>query len=431
MADAIINSLAWRHPHVDLHGVVDLDGELDPALLADSLGRLIQDFAVLGCCYEPGWWRDRWVPWHGQPSDLVTTTDAGKDLAGATRAQVARTFDTRTAPPIRLALLSHPGGCRLLVSAPHMVADGGGMKALLATLGAHMRGQPPALPPGQDRGLLQALRGVRARDLPRLGVELAREAIRPLSMLAVRRFTRTFAPGSGDPAPHWRTLRLESEAAGQFHAFCQQNNATINDGLVAATARLAARRADRGPVGVGYTIDLRRYLDPPLALVTNMHAVSQAVLPRAAMAGPARAVRAASDYIGEQKRKLIGLSYALLPSLGMGWLPHGLLRWTGRKFISSLLGTMTRVLAMTNVGPLDEALAPLGAQVRQASILGPFVHGLGIPTITATGFRGSLTLNVCASTTLAPGAVGAFTDELEQELGSFCRRPLPDGTTPA
>ncbi len=419
MADAIINSLAWRHPHVDLHGVLDLTEPLDPGRLTQALTRLMEDFPVLGCCYAPGWWRDRWIPWDGRPADLIHAEDASPDLQSATLCQVTRTFDTRSAPPIRLAQLSHPGGCRLLVSAPHMVADGGGMKALLATLTAHLTGQTPATPPGNDRGLLQALRGIRARDLPRLFVELGREAIRPLSMLAVQRFKRTFAPGAGEPAPHWRTLRLEPETAQQFHAFCRQHGATINDGLVAATARMAARRADQGPVGVGYTIDLRRYLDPPLALVTNMHAVSQAVLARASMAAPDLAVRAASDYIGEQKRKLIGLSYALLPSLGMGWLPHGLLRWTGRKFISSLLGTMTRVLAMTNVGSMDEAVTPLGDQVQGASILGPFVHGLGIPTITATGYQGSLTLNVCASTTLAPEAVDSFADELDAELKNF------------
>ena len=131
---------------------------------------------------------------------------------------------------------------------------------------------------------------------------------------------------------------------------------------------------------------------------------------------PATTLQAVSDRIGEQKRRLPGLAYTLLPLVVIGWLPHGLLRRAGRVVLNNVLSSINRALAITNIGALDETLAPLGEEVEAASVIGPFVHGLPVPLVTATGFRRELTLHVEATGTLAEQALDDYAEELREVL---------------
>jgi NRPS condensation-like uncharacterized protein len=80
--------------------------------------------------------------------------------------------------------------------------------------------------------------------------------------------------------------------------------------------------------------------------------------------------------------------------------------------INRLLSYFGRALVLTNIGPMDRALNPFGDDALRASIVGPFVHGAETPVVTATGFRGALTLNVCASGNLERGGVAAYSREI-------------------
>jgi NRPS condensation-like uncharacterized protein len=139
-------------------------------------------------------------------------------------------------------------------------------------------------------------------------------------------------------------------------------------------------------------------------------------IPRDRLGEPLSALREVSRRIGEHKRRLPGLSYSLLPLILFGWLPHGLLRLAGRRLLTRLMGFIGRALAVTNIGSLDEALAPLGDDATAASIIGPFVHGLALPIVTATGFRGTVTLQVGSTGTLAEVSLGRFAADLARLL---------------
>lgn len=375
---------------------------------------MIEVFPVLGCRYRASWWRDRWLPWQGDVAALVHV-ERVDDLEAATREQVARPFDHVTAPTWRLAALEHDRGSRLVISLHHMTGDGGGVKALANVVVSSLCGVEPSPEPTASRSMLAPARGLRLRDLPILALEFVREGLQPLSMLRVRKLRRAFPRGDGDPTPSWRTVALRGEPARAFVASCKALGATINDGLVAAVARMAAGRGEKGPVAAGYTVDLRRYL-PPSSRITNLHGVSLVVLPRRRVGDPTGTLQAISDRIGEQKRRLPGLAYTLLPLVAIGWLPHGLLRRVGRLVLNNVLSSINRALAVTNIGALDETLAPLGEDAVSASIVGPFVHGLPVPVITATGFRGELTLHVEATGTLAPEALDELAEELTDAL---------------
>jgi NRPS condensation-like uncharacterized protein len=416
MADALIRGMADRCGHLHLHLVVDLRRGFTETALEAAVAGLIDDYPVLGCRYVPHPWRDRWEPWGGEVGGLISRERVDGPLEVATARHVDRPFELEATPPFRVAFLEHGAGCRLMLSVHHMVADGGGLKAMANDVAARLSGVAPDPRPGCARGFGEALRAIRARDLPRLGLEAAREALRPLSMLRVHALDRRFERDALGVMPRWRTVSLRDAEAARFADRCRGVGATLNDGLVATVARLAAARGHRGPVAAAYTIDLRRHLAAPRALVTNLHAVAVVTARRDALASPEAAIRAISKAIGEQKRRLFGLSYVALPALAFGWLPHGLLRRASGIVVDRLLAPMRRALALTNIGALDRALAPFGADACDASILGPFVRGLDAPVVVATGFKGSLTLHVCAAGHVAVTALDEVAAGLGDEL---------------
>jgi len=418
LTEVVLHGLEDRCRHAQLHLLVDLKRTFSRDQLVAAATRAIQEFPVLGSRYQPSAWKDRWVRWEGDIGELVDVVDAADDIDGETLRRAARVFDHERKPSFRLTLLEREGGSRLVISAHHSVADGGGIKALAAVIAASLNAVPPSPPPAPDRELLAAARGLRFRDLPVLVSELVRHSLTPLWILRVRRLRRRFEgsdAGDGDDL-RWSPVFLDPDETRTLQTLCRDHGATLNDGLVAAVARLGATLGDCGPVATGYTIDLRRYLPRPAALVTNMHAVSVVVLSRKSLLSPVGSLHAAAEAIGEQKRRLLGMAYVLLPTLTIGWLPHGLLRLAGRVMIANLLSWVNRAPAVTNIGSLDEALAPFGDDAVAASILGPFVDDLAIPVVVATGFRGTLTLHVCGCSGLQPDAVTEYAAELREAL---------------
>jgi NRPS condensation-like uncharacterized protein len=327
-----------------------------------------------------------------------------------------RRFPVDGEPPIRLALLEHRSGARLVVSLNHMVADGVGALAVAHVIASGLVGAEPDPPVGLNRRLSQVLGGVRLRDLPILLAELLRESVRPLAILRVPRTAAHFAGAAAGPGPHYRELRLRGEVAARFAEHCREHGATINDGFVAALARIAASRGAQGPVAVGYTIDLRRYLPQPRSVATNLAGVSLVVVRRERIGDATETLLEVSRLIGAQKRRLPGLGNALLPAASFGWMPHGLLRVFGRWVVGRLASYFGRALVLTNIGAMDRALAPFGAHALRASIAGPFVHGVDTPVLTVTGFRGELTATVCASGNLAPEGIASYARELGEAL---------------
>jgi NRPS condensation-like uncharacterized protein len=420
MVEVVVHALEHHHPHVHLHLLVDLERSLELDELRRALAGLVAAFPVLGCRYVPGWWRDRWVPWEGDLASLCHR-EVVEDVEPACYAWAQRPMRYLEEPTVRLAFFAHGaeggGGGRLVLSLHHMVADGGGVKAAGAVLAALLCGVDPQPAPSDDRALWRVARSLRPGDLPILAGEMLRESVSPLWMLRVRRLDYAEPTGPGGPDPHWRPVRLDRAAGARLLEACRERGATINDALVAAVARMAARRSEAGPVMVAYTVDLRRYLREKRAQVTNLAGVNMVLLERGAAGSAAAALGAVNAAIGEQKRRLIGLGYALAPAFTIGWLPHGLLRWAGAFVIRQILRRFDRAIAVTNIGSLDEALAPFGDHAVAASITGPFIHGIRVPVITATGFRGELTLQVVATATHSREDLETFATELEATVG--------------
>lgn len=407
VVEVVFAGLEGAFPHVHLHLLVDLDRSFDLPQLERALRDLVDAFPVLGCRYRAGWWRDRWVPWNGDLSGRVQVQQV-RDVEAATRALVRCPWRAALELPVRLTFLRHGDGGRLVLSLHHMAADGGGAKAAGAVLAASLAGVAPEPSPTSDRRLSAVARSLRLRDLPVLALELVREGLLPLSMLRVRQLEPPWTAGDGSSLPIWRTVSCPAERPA---------GVTVNDLLVAALLRVALRRSPRGPIGAAFTVDLRRFLRDARARVTNLAGVTMVVLPRRRV--EADVLAATSAAIGEQKRRLPGLPYMLGPALFLGWLPHGLMRRVGASIVRMALRRGARAPVLTNIGPLDEALAPLGETVRAASVVGPFLHGSPVPLVTATGFAGELHLQVGGTGTFAAEALEGYAEGVQRALAEL------------
>jgi len=419
LVEPLVDGVTWgslRHLH--LHMLVDLRRTFSRVALEEAAGAVLAAFPVLGCRYRRSWWRDRWVPARVEIADLVLVKAvAEQEIDEATRAWVDQPYDPVSEPPFRVAFFEQPRGGRLVISVHHMLADGAGALAVAHLLTAHLAGVAPRKPVSRERSFLQVARGLRCGDLPLLLTELVREGLQPLTILRVRRRDRRILPGSrGRSSPHWRTLELSEERARRFADRCKAAGATINDGLVAAIAGVAAGYTGHGPVAAGYTIDTRRYLAVPSLVVANLAGVALVVLPRRSLREGGSALAAAARACRSQKRRLPGLALNLLTILLLGWLPHGLIRRCGGGVLGVLRSYLERALAVTNIGSLDADLAPLGDDVVRASVLGPFLGGISAPILTVTGFRGSLTLHACDGSGLDGAGLESYLGRIERAL---------------
>jgi NRPS condensation-like uncharacterized protein len=404
LAEAIMSGIAGDHPHMHLHVVLDLRRAFDREALDDAARAVQRAFPVLGSRHERRWWRDRWVALDEDPARRVHHDAIAEDeLQRATEAWVARELDVETEAPWRALALTHDAGCRLIVTVHHFVGDGAGALAVANVFLAQLFEQPPRAPAGTDRSLGQIFRGLGLRDLPTVLAELWREAFKPAALIGTAPVR--FAGGSGTGAPRWRTLSFDVGETERFASACRQQDATVNDGLVATLARVKRGEGAGARVGVAYTIDTRRYLPEPVNVVTNLPAVELVALDADDLEHPATAIRAAARCTASQKRRLPGIAYNLLPFLTLWWMPHGAMRRVGALFIERLLGFVGRVMVLTNLGSLDDHLAPAGEDLLGAHVVGPFVGRVDVPVVTATGFRGTLTLAVGANGRLATSAL--------------------------
>ncbi len=415
LAEAVMSGIAGDHPHMHLHVVLDLRRAFDREALGDAARAVQRTFPVLGSRHERRWWRDRWVALGEDPARRVHHDVIAEDgLQRATEAWVARELDVETEAPWRVLALSHDAGCRLIVTVHHFVGDGAGALAVANVFLARLFERPPRAPAGTDRSLGQIFRGLGLRDLPTVLAELWREAFKPAALVGTSPVR--FAGGSDTRAPRWRTLSFDVDETARFTDACRAADATVNDGLVATLARVKRSEGPSARVGVAYTIDTRRYLREPFNVVTNLPAVELVALDAGDLEDPAAAIRAAARCTASQKRRLPGIAYNLLPFLTLWWMPHGAIRRVGALFIERLLGLVGRVLVMTNLGAMDDYLAPAGEDLDRAHVVGPFVGRVDVPVVTATGFRGTLTLAVGANGRLATSALDAHTSAVRSAI---------------
>lgn len=406
---------------VQLHMVVDLNEPFSMAELGEAAAATEASFPILACRYQPGWWRDRWI----EDPDLAPAVEevrADDDLETATLGLVRRGMDPRSVRPWRVVQIRTAGASRLVVSIAHMLTDANGALVVVRQLARHLAGEPtePAWPDGpMDRGMGQLLRALRLRDLPSLLGQAASEALLPLRYLRLARPAAPWPINAGHGGRElYRTVAVAVGDGSPMRSRCRRLGCTVNDALVATLALLNRGLFGRGDLGNMFTVNLRKLLPDDRPRIANLSGMAMVALPRDLVTDLDTTAAEVSRRIGRKKRRFVGLP-PLIANFSMAWvLPHALARVFIGLWLRYAMAVMNRGLTVTNIGAMDPYLAPLGDRAVDASMIGPFLHTMGAPLITAAGFRGRLALQVAGF----DGACQVQLDQVAQALHERIRQ---------
>jgi NRPS condensation-like uncharacterized protein len=398
-----------RYGDIGIHAVIDLARTFSKGELERAMAATLADFPVLDHRYVTGLWRDRWLPVAGPVSDAVHVEDT-IDVEARTAAWVRRPLDATRERQLRLVALTRPGGQRIVLTITHLAVDGAGIAAVGHVLGAHLYGVRPAVPVEPRRDVWHALEGLRWFHWLQVARGLASAALRPIRQYAAAPRERPYPAEPGAEAS-WRHVVVPKEHLEETRRRCA--NATVNDVLIAAFARVAGGRSSDGPVVVTYTMDLRRYGKAARLTAANTSSILSAIVPRHALTDLETAARAVSEVTARDRENLAGPAFLLGPyALAVG-APHGLARGLVQLLSPAMVDLpLERGLLVTNVGRIDDGLLAFGEDLQAVRIVGPSVRGMPVPVVVAFGFRGALHLELFAG----PGLGERALDELEREI---------------
>ncbi len=381
-----------------LHVAIDLREPFEAGELQRAAEATEAAFPILGCHYQAGSWRDRWIAAPESSALRVDDRHAPDGVEAATEALVREEPDPTARRPWRVTQLRGPDTCRLVVTVSHMLADAAGALTVVRELAAHLTGEPPHPSWGErgmPRGLGQVVRALRLRDLPRLALETVLFMRLPFQFLGMARPREPWADNLGRAGRAvCRTIIVDVADGSPFKDRCRDLGCTINDALVALLAMLNGALFGRGAVGNFFTINFRPYFSDGLPRVANLSGIDIVSLPRPSVGDFAATAGAVAERTRRLKQRFAGLPAVLSNHASLMVAPHGLVRLVIRLWARWACALLNRGLLVTNIGALDPYLAPLGERATAASLVGPFMPGFAAPVITASGFRGRLTLRI-------------------------------------
>lgn len=183
--------------------------------------------------------------------------------------------------------------------------------------------------------------------------------------------------------------------------------ATINDGLLAEAIGIAGMLSNGRHGAAFYTINLRRYLRERRPVVGNLSGFLAVRTGRRGIADRALRLDTVHNRTSAHKAGIPGLGSNLLPILLFGWLPHGLLRMVARGLRKGFLMLGRRALVMTNVGTIDDYLAPIEPLLDDAWMTSPSFPGFPSPISLVSSFRGRVNVAVGRGDGRLPSSVVA------------------------
>jgi len=410
LADAGLHGSVERFGDLCVHGVLDMRRSFERDELERAVHATVEDFPILGCLYEPRFFRDQWVPARAPISEMVHV-GTGHDIERETNEWTERSIDPRRERSLRVVLLPKSEGCRLVCSISHWATDGAGMAAVGHVFGAHLYGVRPALPVEPRRDLRRTLDGLKLRHVPVLARDLASSLLQPWRVWEAGPRNRPYPAEPSDKLLS-KQIVIDKATLEALQERCGKH-VRVNDLLVAVMSMVAAKRSSYGPVSVLYTMDLRRFSRTPHLSVANVSSIMTTIVPRQATENFVDAVRAVEKVTKHHRESLAGPAFLLLPMLLTGAAPHGLVRRMLPAVQPILVDLpVSRGFIFTNVGKLDQGLGPWADDIVNLRIVGPNVKGIAAPAIVAFGLRGQIYLELIAP----PGLGRQALDELESEL---------------
>ncbi len=382
-----------------LHLSVDLSCTLTKIQLENAISKAIEQFPILGCRYKENFWRDQWVPDRETSAErILSMRSTQEDFDKLTIRRLPEHIDAKTSWPWRVTCIGSENKTRLIISILHQVTDAAGAFSVIHALGGFLMdsSSAPQKPGEMDRGLWQVVKATRLRDLLWVLVLTPIEWLRPMVLAPF--LAKTAVPCS-DHSPDtekrmFKTVKVDMNSDSVLRKTCKKSDGTINDALIAALAIVNKQTSTKGNISGIYTINLRQHLKDDTPQPTNLSVLTMLSFRRKHVGDLEHTIGLAAKETKRQKKQKIGMPF-LFGILCASWLPHFFVRLFTKALAGYAVFAATRGMMVTNIGPIDKYLAPFGDLATDASLIGPYIKGLKIPVIAATGFRDKLTMQIC------------------------------------
>jgi len=382
-----------------LHTVVDLSCIFKKTELENAIAEVIGIYPVMGCRYVRKIWRDAWVSdSNTDPRDILTIIDTDDDFESQTVRHLPEDIDPHTIWPWRVTCLCNRKQSRLIVSVLHQVTDAAGAFSLVRAFAASLMGVNIKFKSNliMERGLRQVARAMRWVDIFKVLCLAPLEWMQPMILSPF--LANTAVPVDNNRTSvstrMYKTVCVSMDDGSALRRKCKAVQGTINDALVAALAIVTKRICPKGNISGIYTINLRQHLENETPQPANMSVITMLALKRKHVTDFSGTLRAAVRETSKHKSQLIGLPF-LFGILCICWIPHFMVRIFTRFLGQYAAFAAIHGMMVTNIGRIDDYIEPFGDLAENAFLIGPYIKGLRIPVIAATGFRDKLTMQIC------------------------------------
>ncbi|MBU1537978.1 hypothetical protein KKF84_21880 [Myxococcota bacterium] len=384
--------------------VVDFDRPLEKKVLEKAFLALLKNHSVFGYFFVP---RFIWPYWErfddetlAERARIERVLVKQEDMEGETERFLALPMDHHKEPQLRLNLIAHEGGERLILKVNHMAADAAGTKDtmyLLADLYSKMLDDEHFVPRSDSgsRGIYQVLRGSLPQKIPGMMLNYFKDIYDSF------RFPDplTLASGHhrvGDPV--FLFHRFAPKTMEVIARLRDRHGVTINDVLLTSMVHgaLAFDSRETGQMmRLMGTVDLRRYLSsgtPP-----NFTNLSSFFFPQVGSyegESFSETLIRVKEVMDGLKQQDMGLGWIFGSVVMLGAYPFGVKKKIIHSIFNRLAQQNNMGLSLTNLGELDARrlqfgqLTPHNAVVVTPGCIPPsFFMGV-------SGFSDSLTLSM-------------------------------------
>jgi NRPS condensation-like uncharacterized protein len=381
---------------------LELDGHIDIPRLKDAITQTCQIVPEVLCSFDIK--RERWVD-QGFTADAVVLEDTN-DFGYGWR------WDLFSDTQLKINVRHHEKGDSMIIAFSHILSDGTGVMQYLHMLVDLYNGGTVPTQIKNTRDIMPFVRGIRPKPRhPHIKVTKADGSkYLPFDDSSDRNRAEGKEYGS------CFRERLSTDELAALKAYAKSLGCTVNDALLAAYARVAARLLDTDFVVLPCPTDLRQFFtEEPELTIANM--VSAYVLP--AMIGSdddfSTTMKQIHEYLRVQKeyrRCFVGLR-----SLGAlcDILPPTMAQAT-EKLIGFVLP-----LAYTNMGVFDDQKLQFeGCAVTDCLLVGSYRRSPDF-TLSVSSFRGELSL--CSAVLGSDHRRNLCQDALRQIKNELLARP--------
>lgn len=390
-------ALAGSDDHFNLVIQIELefDAALDEQRLARAVALTMEAEPILGCRFAPRMFRPFWERVEIEPFDVFILTDKKNEY----EAFINREMNFFSGPQFYTCLYRTETSDRLALKASHIATDAAGVKDIafiLSSIYNHLEHDPNYRPTPNStrfRSFWHILRHVPWYVYPRIFFNYLKE----LFSSAIP-FKSHSLPIQNTPAKSGKYIikHINREKTVNLINYAKDNNATINDLLLAAIFRALARIGEwdiKAALRLTITVDLRRYLPTGKAKsLSNFSGIEIVTFGKDLGEDFQSTLIRVMELMSKRKASWLGLSQFVSTTMTIWLLPFSILKILASKGWKSKSNSSGSTDLFTNMGQIPLENVSFGGPPTSAWLLPP---GCRLPILFfgCSGYNGSLRLS--------------------------------------